>query len=74
MNIRKVEVSREPVELHKILKFENLVMSGGEAKYVISQGLVQVNGQVETRKRKKIYNGDTIVFEGVRLQLVVIPS
>jgi len=57
-----VELTREPVELYKILKFEGLVASGGEAKMVISEGLVLVNGKVETRKRKKIVAGDTIEF------------
>ena len=59
---RTVEITREPVELYKILKFEGLVASGGEAKMVISEGLVLVNGKVETRKRKKIVAGDTIEF------------
>jgi len=57
-----VELTVEPVELYKILKFEGLVASGGEAKMVISGGLVLVNGKVETRKRKKIVAGDTIEF------------
>ncbi len=57
-----VELTREPVELYKILKFEGMVASGGEAKMVISEGLVLVNGKVETRKRKKIVAGDTIEF------------
>ena len=57
-----VELTVEPVELYKILKFEGLVASGGEAKMVISEGLVLVNGKVETRKRKKIVAGDTIEF------------
>ena len=60
--MRIVEITREPVELYKILKFEGLVSTGGEAKMVISEGLVLVNGKVETRKRKKIVSGDTIEF------------
>jgi ribosome-associated protein len=60
----EVEITKEPVELYKILKFENLVDSGGEAKMVIANGLVSVNGQIETRKRKKIVSGDTIEFAG----------
>jgi ribosome-associated protein len=64
-----VEIPKEPVELYKILKFENLVLSGGEAKLVISQGLVLLNGEVETRKRKKIVSGDVIEFSGERLQV-----
>ena len=69
--MRVVEISREPVELYKILKFEGMVATGGEAKQVISEGLVLVNGKVETRKRKKIVTGDTIEFdqEQIRIQL-----
>ena len=62
-----VVLKKQPVELCKILKFENLVMSGGEAKYVISQGMVMVNGRVETRKRKKILAGDIIEFNGQKI-------
>jgi len=60
--MKTIEISKEPVELYKILKFEGLVASGGEAKTFISNGQVQVNGQVETRKRKKIVADDTIKF------------
>ena len=69
--MRVVEITREPVELYKILKFEGMVASGGEAKLVISEGLVLVNGKVETRKRKKIVAGDIIEFdqEKIRIQL-----
>ena len=68
--MRVVEITSEPVELYKILKFEGMVASGGEAKLVISEGLVLVNGKVETRKRKKIVAGDIIEFaqEKIRIQ------
>ena len=62
--MRTVEISREPVELYKILKFEGMVASGGEAKQVIAEGLVLVNGKVDTRKRKKIVSDDIIEFDG----------
>jgi len=70
--MREVEVTEDPVELYKILKFEGMVPSGGEAKLVVSEGLVKVNGKVETRKRKKIVSGDTIEFSGdkIKIQLV----
>ena len=61
-DVRVLNIQQEFIELYKILKFENLVQSGGEAKFVISEGLVRVNGEVETRKRKKIYSGDLIEF------------
>jgi len=69
--MRPVEIHKEPVELYKILKFEGMVASGGEAKLVISEGYVLVNGEVETRKRKKIISGDIIEFgkEKICIQL-----
>ena len=66
-DIRIVEISREPVELYKILKFEGMVASGGQAKTVVAAGQVLVNGKVETRKRKKIVTGDTIEFNNERI-------
>lgn len=64
-----IEINREPTELYIILKFENLVASGGEAKFVIAEGLVKVNGQLETRKRKKMVAGDIIEFNGEKYRL-----
>ena len=49
-----IEITKEPVELYKILKFEGLAESGGQAKAMIDAGLVLLNGEVETQKRKKI--------------------
>lgn len=67
--IRDVEITREPVELYKILKFEGLVASGGEAKAAIASGLVKVNGEPETRKRRKIVHGDIIVFGDIMISI-----
>lgn len=52
----------EPIELCQLLKFAGLTGTGGEAKYVISEGLVRLNGEVETRKRKKIAAGDVVIY------------
>jgi len=65
-----VEVNMVPVELYKILKFEGLVGSGAEAKAVVADGMVRVNGAVEIQKRKKIVAGDIIEFAGQRLRIV----
>jgi ribosome-associated protein len=68
--MKDVEITKEPVELYKILKFEGLVSSGGEAKTVISDGQVLVNGEPETRKRKKIVSGDVIEFRDEKFRIV----
>jgi len=68
-NPRQVIIQCEPVELCKILKFENLVLSGGEAKHLIASGMVSVNGKVETKKRKKIFAGDIVEFNGEEMEI-----
>jgi len=74
MEMSDVVINREPVELFKVLKFEGLVGSGGEAKLVIGNGLVQLNGKVETQKRKKVVSGDVIEFHAAQMTLVLEPS
>ena len=70
--MREVEITTEPVELYKILKFEGMTASGGEAKLVIEQGQVCVNGKIETRKRKKIVSGDIIEFASEKVSIKYI--
>ena len=67
--MRTIQLTKEPAELYKILKFEGLVNTGGAAKLVISDGQVTVNGEVETRKRRKIVAGDTIEFGGEMMEV-----
>ena len=70
--ITLVEVNVEPIELYKILKIENLVEGGGEAKVRIANGEVMLNGMIETRKRKKVYHDDTVEFHGQLLKVQVV--
>ncbi|NRA83584.1 MAG: RNA-binding S4 domain-containing protein [Gammaproteobacteria bacterium] len=67
-----VEVNVEPIELYKILKIENLVEGGGEAKVRIANGEVMLNGLIETRKRKKVYNDDEVEYLGQIMKVKVI--
>lgn len=57
-----VEVSSQPIELYKVLKLANVVDGGGQAKHLISEGYVAVNGELEVRKRRKMYDGDFLEF------------
>lgn len=66
-----LEVNEEPTALYKILKIANLVSGGGEAKQFISEGYVFLNGEEETRKRKKVYAGDLVCFNGEYLQIAI---
>lgn len=67
--MRKVILSKPAVELYKILKFEGLTSSGGEAKAAIDAGLIKVNGEVETRRRRQINAGDIIQFGSEQLHM-----
>ena len=67
--MQEILINRESVELFKILKFESLASSGGEAKMLIADGKVEVNGEVETRKRRKIFAGDVIKIYGTEYQV-----
>lgn len=71
MTTKQVSVNKVPVELYKILKFEGLLSSGAEAKAAVAEGLVKVNGVVETQKRKKIVDGDIVEIADVRLHIVL---
>ena len=54
-------------KLDQLLKWENLVESGAMAKMVILNGDVKVNGEIETRRGKKIYPGDVVEFNGEKI-------
>ena len=72
--MKTVFITQEPVELFKLLKFEGLVGSGGEAKFVVSQGLVKLNGEVERQKRKKVLAGDIVEFNDQLMSIVLQAS
>ena len=55
------------IELYKLLKRENIAASGGEAKAMISEGLIRVNGEVETRKQKKVVARDVVEYDCGRI-------
>ena len=59
----KITIRDEYIKLGQALKLAGLVESGVDAKFVIQDGLVKVNGQVETQRGKKLYKGDTFSFE-----------
>ncbi len=60
--MEKIKINTEFIKLDSLLKFAALVGTGGEAKYVISEGLVSVNGEVCTMRGRKIYPGDRVEF------------
>ena len=55
----------EPIiQLDQFMKLQGMVNTGGQAKIVIQSGQVLLNGQVETRRKKKLKAGDAVTFNG----------
>ena len=67
VNIREEE---EFIKLGQALKKGNLVSSGVEAKMVILDGLVSVNGKVDMQRGKKLHDGDVVSYDGETLKIV----
>ncbi len=65
----EVEISTEFIKLQDAMKYANIVYSGGEAKQLILDGQVQVNGEVCTMRGKKLRPGESFRFNGVTYQI-----
>ena len=63
-----IKLREEFIKLGQALKAAGLVESGVEAKEVIQDGLVKVNGEVDTRRGKKLYDGDIVSFDGTDIK------
>ena len=64
-SVQELAITTEFIKLQDAMKFANIVMSGGEAKNLILDEQVQVNGEVCTMRGKKLREGDTFSFEGL---------
>ena len=67
MNIR---IRDEFIKLGQALKLAGLVENGGEAKQVITEGQVKVNGEIDTRRGRKLYPGDVVDFQGEHMTVL----
>lgn len=74
MSARKVSISTPYIALDQLLKWAGLVMSGGEARGFILEGSVLVNGEAETRRGRKLRNGDKVLFKGQEIEIESPPE
>ena len=65
-----VEITGDGIRLGQLLKLANLVDQGSDAKQVLADGLVQVNGEVETRRGRQLVRGDRIALGEAEVTLV----
>lgn len=68
--MEEIRLRDEFIKLGQAMKAVNLVESGAEAKEVIQNGLVKVNGEVCTMRGKKLVDGDVVFFEGNEIKIV----
>lgn len=64
-----IQIKDEFIKLGQALKLANLVESGVDAKMVIQDGLVKVNGEIEYQRGKKLHNGDIFEFDGTQVKI-----
>ena len=67
--MENITIETEFIKLDALLKFASLTATGGEAKQVIADGMVAVNGETCTMRGKKIRPGDTVTFAGHTLKV-----
>ena len=67
--MEKIQIRDEFIKLGQALKLANLVESGVDAKMVIQDGLVKVNGETEYQRGKKLHNGDVFEFDGTQVKV-----
>ena len=65
----EIQITTEFIKLDALLKYAALVGTGGEAKYVIAEGLVEVNGEKCTMRGKKLRGGDVVSFAGETVKI-----
>jgi ribosome-associated protein len=68
--MKEVKIDTEFIKLDQFLKFEGIVGTGGEAKNIINDGLIKVNGKVEMARGKKLHKGDVVEAFSEVLKLI----
>jgi len=74
MSARKVSISTPYIALDQLLKWAGLVMTGGEARGLILEGRVKVNGEIETRRGRKLRAGDRVLYNGQEMEITGEPE
>lgn len=70
---KTVSITTEYIKLESFLKLANLVSSGGEAKLLIQDGFVKVNGEICLMRGKKLREGDMVSYRGTEIWVAYAP-
>jgi ribosome-associated protein len=66
---RDVTIAEDMIRLGQLLKLSGLAESGAEARSLVQEGLVLVNGEVETRRGRQLHRGDLVTVDGERVRV-----
>lgn len=66
----KIKIEEEFIRLDNLMKFSGLCATGGQAKYLIQNGEVKLNGEICTMRGKKIRNGDSVEYNGQTVEVM----
>ncbi len=69
MELFQLRAGEDFIRLGQVLKAAGMAETGAEAKEVIQDGLVMVNGETETRRGRKLYSGDVVLYDGKELRI-----
>ncbi|SHK00489.1 RNA-binding S4 domain-containing protein [Paramaledivibacter caminithermalis] len=67
--MKEIFIETEYIRMDQLLKYANIAGTGGEAKILIKQGLVKVNGEIVTQRGKKIRNRDIVEVNGIKIKI-----
>lgn len=70
MSVEKIYINQEYIKLDSLLKFGGIAETGGQAKLLVQDGLVLLNGEVCTQRGRKIKDGDKVQFEDKILEVL----
>ncbi len=70
--MQEITIRDEYIKLGQAMKLAGLVSSGVEAKVLIQEGLVTVNGEIDDRRGRKLYPGDVFCFEGTEVKVAAL--
>ena len=68
--MHEIEISTDTIRLGQFLKLANLVDSGSDAKFLLAEGELSVNGEAETRRGRQLRSGDVVEYDGIEVRVV----
>ena len=70
VRMHEIEITTDTIRLGQFLKLANLVDSGSDAKFLLAEGEITVNGEVEIRRGRQLRAGDVVEFEGIAARVI----